>query len=84
MLEELLAGAKKERDAVAETTGKKARLLLKIAPDLTEEAVKDLAEVVRASGVDGVIVSNTTIQRPEGLISRMLSLYSSPFYSFNN
>lgn len=69
LLEELLQNATKERDAVAETSGKKARLLLKIAPDLDELAVQELAEVVRTSGVDGVIVSNTTIARPDGLLS---------------
>jgi dihydroorotate dehydrogenase len=57
---------------VAEMSGKKARLVLKIAPDLDELAVQELAEVVRTSGVDGVIVSNTTITRPEGLLSGQL------------
>ncbi|KAF8578208.1 hypothetical protein K439DRAFT_1621495 [Ramaria rubella] len=70
MLEELLQSAMKERDTVAETSGKKARIILKIAPDLDDTAVRDLAEVVRTSGVDGVIVSNTTVARPDGLLSR--------------
>jgi dihydroorotate dehydrogenase len=39
-------------------------LLLKIAPDLDGSALDDIAEVVRASGIEGVIVSNTTIARP--------------------
>lgn len=69
MLQELLISATKERDDVAESTGKKVRLVLKIAPDLDEDAVRDLAEVVRATGVDGVIVSNTTISRPDTLLS---------------
>ena len=70
LLEDLLKNAMKERDFVAEKSGNKARLVLKIAPDLDEVAVQELAEVVRTSGVDGVIVSNTTIARPEGLLSR--------------
>lgn len=44
-------------------------LLLKIAPDLGEEDLNDIAEVVLAAGLDGLIVSNTTISRPEGLVS---------------
>lgn len=44
-------------------------LLLKIAPDLTEEDEADIAAVVLAEGVDGLIVSNTTIERPESLRS---------------
>ena len=39
-------------------------LLLKIAPDLDEAALDDIASVVRDSGINGVIVSNTTIARP--------------------
>ena len=39
-------------------------LLLKIAPDLDFHALDEIAQVVRASGIEGVIVSNTTIARP--------------------
>ena len=39
-------------------------LLLKIAPDLDGAALDDIAAVVRASSIDGLIVSNTTIARP--------------------
>jgi len=38
-------------------------ILLKIAPDLDETAMDDIARVVLASGIDGLIVSNTTISR---------------------
>jgi dihydroorotate dehydrogenase len=44
-------------------------LLLKIAPDLTPEDRADIAEVALSSGLDGLIVSNTTIERPAGLRS---------------
>jgi len=43
-------------------------VLLKIAPDLNEEDLTDIAEVALAEGLDGLIVSNTTIAR-EGLVS---------------
>ncbi|MBO6635132.1 quinone-dependent dihydroorotate dehydrogenase [Parvibaculum sp.] len=43
-------------------------VLLKIAPDLNEEELNDIAEVALAEGLDGLIVSNTTIAR-EGLVS---------------
>lgn len=39
-------------------------LLLKIAPDLDSHALDEIAEVVRASGIEGLIVSNTTVARP--------------------
>ncbi|WP_119167566.1 quinone-dependent dihydroorotate dehydrogenase [Algihabitans albus] len=41
-------------------------LVLKIAPDLTEADKRDIAEVALAS-LDGLIVSNTTLARPESL-----------------
>eukprot|EP01083_Nonionella_stella_P029139 80295_1 len=38
-------------------------LLVKIAPDLKDSEIEDIAYVVREVGIDGVIVSNTTIAR---------------------
>ncbi|MVN22679.1 quinone-dependent dihydroorotate dehydrogenase [Mucilaginibacter arboris] len=43
-------------------------ILLKIAPDLTNEQLNDIIEIVKESGIAGVIATNTTISR-EGLIS---------------
>jgi len=39
-------------------------ILLKIAPDLDAAALDEIAAVVAASGIEGLIVSNTTIARP--------------------
>ncbi|MGD9915388.1 MAG: quinone-dependent dihydroorotate dehydrogenase [Rhizobiaceae bacterium] len=39
-------------------------IFVKIAPDLDEVELDDIAGVVADTGVDGVIVSNTTISRP--------------------
>lgn len=47
-------------------------LLVKIAPDLTEDDLKDIASVAMELKVDGLIVSNTTITRP-GEIARLVS-----------
>jgi dihydroorotate dehydrogenase len=44
-------------------------LLVKIAPDLDSRALHEIAAVIVAHGVDGVIVSNTTLSR-EGLRER--------------
>ena len=51
---------------LTEARGKSAHkpILLKIAPDLDLPALDEIAEVVRASGIEGLIVSNTTIARP--------------------
>jgi dihydroorotate dehydrogenase len=50
--------------------GKKVPLLLKIAPDLDERALDDIAAEVLAACIEGLIVSNTTIARPPWLKSR--------------
>ncbi len=44
-------------------------LLLKVAPDLTEQDKADIAEVALATELSGLIVCNTTIERPPGLRS---------------
>jgi len=44
-------------------------VLVKIAPDLAEEALPGLVETCVEHGVAGLIVSNTTIARPPGLAS---------------
>lgn len=41
-------------------------ILLKIAPDLTDEQLDDIIEIVRETKIEGVIATNTTISR-EGL-----------------
>ncbi len=43
-------------------------ILLKIAPDLTNEQLDDVIEIVKESRIAGVIATNTTISR-EGLVS---------------
>jgi dihydroorotate dehydrogenase len=40
-------------------------ILLKIAPDLTDEDKADIASTVQEFAIDGIIIGNTTITRPE-------------------
>ena len=51
-------------------TGSRVPLLLKIAPDLSGDECSDIAEVALNAGIDGLIVANTTVGRPAGLVSR--------------
>ena len=44
-------------------------LLVKVAPDLTPPEREDIASVALAAEIDGIIVSNTTVERPEGLVT---------------
>jgi len=41
-------------------------ILLKIAPDLTDEQLDDIIDIVRITQIDGIIATNTTLSR-EGL-----------------
>lgn len=47
---------------------KRKPILLKIAPDLTDEQLLDIIDIVATTKIDGVIATNTTISR-EGLTS---------------
>ncbi|MBX2828689.1 MAG: quinone-dependent dihydroorotate dehydrogenase [Flavobacteriaceae bacterium] len=47
---------------------KRKPILLKIAPDLTDDQLLDIIDIVRDTKIDGVIATNTTISR-EGLTS---------------
>lgn len=43
---------------------------MKIAPDLTLDEMKDIALAVMENSVDGILVTNTSNQRPSSLLSR--------------
>ncbi|MFK0385066.1 quinone-dependent dihydroorotate dehydrogenase [Agrobacterium sp. NPDC090273] len=59
----LLAAVLESREAEASRSGKRIPVFLKIAPDLTEEGLDDVAEEALAHDLDGLIVSNTTLSR---------------------
>jgi dihydroorotate dehydrogenase len=60
----LLSGVIETRDALP----RPLPIFLKIAPDLTEDELQDIAEVASETGVDAVIATNTTLSR-DGLRS---------------
>ncbi len=59
----LLARLRAKRDALRDQHGRSVALAPKIAPDLDGDAVRAIADVVRRSGMDGVIATNTTVSR---------------------
>jgi dihydroorotate dehydrogenase len=44
-------------------------VFLKIAPDLTDSMLDDILEIVERKGVDGIIATNTTVDRPDDLLT---------------
>jgi dihydroorotate dehydrogenase len=67
-LQELIA--RTHRASSEACAGKAPPLLLKIAPDLTDQDLEDIAEVALQGELAGLIVTNTTIARPRGLDPR--------------
>jgi len=63
-LDKLLRAVIAARDA----SGVRPPLLLKIAPDLTPDETADIATAALAARIDGIVVANTTVARPEGLL----------------
>ncbi|HEX7814124.1 quinone-dependent dihydroorotate dehydrogenase [Dyella sp.] len=51
------------QERLGSQSGKRKPMLLKIAPDLSEAELDAIAEVLLQAGVDGVICTNTTIDR---------------------
>ncbi len=83
-LDDLLGRVMEAREAAP----KRRPVLLKIAPDLTLEGLDDVVAVARSRGIDGMIISNTTITRPETLREAALSkeaggLSGSPLFTLS-
>ncbi len=67
-LEDLLGRMREARVALTAAHGHRP-LFLKVAPDLDDAAITDIADIVTSHGLDALIVSNTTLQRPPHLTS---------------
>jgi dihydroorotate dehydrogenase len=65
-LDDLLARAIDARERVRAKAGD-SPVLLKIAPDLSLAELDDVVHVARSRRVDGMIVANTTLARPQAL-----------------
>ncbi len=62
-LSHLLSTLKTEQAKLADQYGRYVPLVLKIAPDLTQVQVEELAKALIAHKIDGVIATNTTSSR---------------------
>jgi dihydroorotate dehydrogenase len=62
-LDALLAALKDKQQRLADMHGKLVPLALKIAPDLDDEQVKEIADTLLRHMIDGVIATNTTLSR---------------------
>ncbi len=62
-LSSLLGSLKLEQTKLAQKHGKYVPMTLKIAPDLTQEQVIEIANLLMQHKIDGVIATNTTLSR---------------------
>ncbi|MGM0833032.1 quinone-dependent dihydroorotate dehydrogenase [Halomonas qaidamensis] len=62
-LDALLGPIRSRSQALDDALGRKVPLLVKIAPDMSEEEVALVAGSIARNGLDGVIATNTTISR---------------------
>ena len=68
-LEELLGRLAEARAGLKARSGHDYPIFLKVAPDLEDGEVEAIVETVIGAGLDAIIVSNTTIARPDTLRS---------------
>jgi len=66
-LDELLIGLKNEQKLLQVQYAKYVPILVKIAPDLTEEEIVNMSNSLINAKIDGVIATNTTLDRTEVL-----------------
>ncbi|MFT4926899.1 MAG: dihydroorotate dehydrogenase [Phenylobacterium sp.] len=64
-LDDLLGSLKAEQQILAEKHQKQVPLLVKIAPDLDDEEIRQIADSLIKNNIDGVIATNTTLARED-------------------
>ncbi|MBL6784881.1 MAG: quinone-dependent dihydroorotate dehydrogenase [Rickettsiales bacterium] len=69
-LNNLMENVDSLKQALENKFNKKTPILYKIAPDQTEESLQDICILSRKYKIDGLIISNTTITRPDYLRSK--------------
>lgn len=62
-LRQLLKALSECRQVLSDEKGKRVPLAVKIAPDLNDEQIQHIAQLVHEFGIDGVIATNTTLSR---------------------
>ncbi len=62
-LDALLSALQARKTELAQQHGKAVPMFVKIAPDLDEAQVSVIAATLRQNGIDGVIATNTTVER---------------------
>ena len=67
-IEVLVKALQKKQDELDKLN--KKPIFFKISPDLNDEQLRDIALMALANNIAGLIISNTTIERPKNLLSK--------------
>ncbi|SVC00001.1 uncharacterized protein METZ01_LOCUS252855, partial [marine metagenome] len=67
-IEVLVKALQKKQDELDNLN--KKPIFFKISPDLNDEQLRDIALMALANNIAGLIISNTTIERPKNLLSK--------------
>lgn len=59
----LLGKLAEQKERLQDELGRRIPLLVKLAPDLDEDALRGAADAIVSAGMDGIIATNTTISR---------------------
>lgn len=62
-LHRLVSELRELQELLSAQRGMRRPVLLKIAPDLSEHAIEAVAQTLNTAGIDGVIATNTTVDR---------------------
>ena len=85
-IENLIKKIIKKREEI-ESINRKP-ILIKISPDLNEDQLRDIALIALANNIDGLILTNTTTNRPDYLLSKNKifkgGLSGKPLFSISN
>ncbi|KAJ6630922.1 Dihydroorotate dehydrogenase (quinone), mitochondrial [Pseudolycoriella hygida] len=70
-LKQLLSNVINKRNSLTAGGQRHVPIFLKLAPDLTNDEAKRIAKVIKQKGcvVDGIIISNTTVERNPSLVN---------------
>ncbi len=69
-LRKLIQAIQRKKRELEQLGAMKKPILLKVAPDMSDEQMRDVVHLAVSEGLSGIIATNTTLSR-EGLVSRL-------------
>jgi len=74
-LDEIFAALNEAQNSKLKTQNSAKPILVKVAPDLSFEALDEILEIARARSISGIVATNTTIARPQTPDEKLRKIY---------